>query len=195
MDARIAFGLFGLFHTMLIASYLPLSDPSLSTLSLLAVSAALVYDNLIIAVGHALSNDLLLALSKPRFFLHLLLTPQLAGAALAHFNFGLTAWICSWAMVGLGFGIEHSAHANLVIVEYRGTVRYTQRPIVPPIPAILTTVIMLALGAYYREWNLFLGSFAMFLLAAAPPSKVGPIPGQFGEVLILWGTWATIASG
>src|SRR4051794_40707878 len=80
------YSLFACLHILMLMLFLPFAvEPiSLSTLCVLFVSLALIYDNIVIAVGHKIVNDdkLFLALSRPRFILHLIGTPLLTGVAL-----------------------------------------------------------------------------------------------------------------
>jgi hypothetical protein len=172
----------GCLHLVVLVVY----TRQLFDVSLLLVSWALVYDNFCIAHGRVLhpivGPETFLLLSKPRFLMHLAFTPLLAQS-----GYGNT--LLTLALIGLGFGIDWSQPREYFVAEYWGTVRYSVRPPAPPIPAILTTLVVFGHGIKVGEWNLVCGSGAMLVLAGIPPSKVGLLPGQFGEVLIMWGMW------
>jgi hypothetical protein len=174
------YAVLGALHVLILSVCSRRFDPFLALVSL-----ALVYDNVIIACGGAINAtdpSLLLAVSKPRFWMHTGFTPLLAYSASG-------SWVATLALIGLGLALDHMEVRTYYLVEYLGTVRYSVKPAAPPLPAVLTTLIVIYEGFVSRDWSMFLGSLCMFLLAAIPPSISGPLPGQFGEVLIMWGMW------
>jgi hypothetical protein len=173
---------------------------------LLLVGAALVYDNLIIAIGRLLGEGSLLhALNWPRFLFHALLTPLLLVTAVYQAGRGGISWaagrvgqIAAW-VVALGlilFGIIHDlVGLSLSPTLYGGTLRYAAESSGPPIPAIITIVIIMVVGIFvWRQlrWPwMFVGALVMFIGAAVPPSIVGPAVGSGVEIALLAGLLAT----
>lgn len=173
---------------------------------LLLVGAALVYDNLIIASGRLLGEGPLLhALNWPRFLFHALFTPLLLVTAVYQAGRGGVGWaasqigqIAAWvvALSLITFGVIHDlVGLSLSPTVYGGTLRYAAAGSGPPIPAIITIVIIIVVGIFvWRQlrWPwMFAGALVMFIGAAVPTSLVGPAVGSGVEIALLAGLLAT----
>lgn len=168
-DARPWFGCVALTHMCLLLAYF---QPT----PIAVVSMGLVYDNLVIAFS------LGEGFNKPRFWLHTACTPLLA--------YSMTNLVVIIGLIGIGAILDiANPKREYVLVKYARTERFTQVPPSPPVAPILTTLIVLV-NAQTVEAKL--GAIIMILAAAAPQSKVGPLPGQLGEVFIAWGVWREI---
>ena len=179
---------------------------SLGLALLLLVGAALVYDNLIIAIGRLLGEgSLLQSLNWPRFLFHALFTPLLLVTAVHQAGRAGLRWASSqigqaaaW-LVALGlilFGLIHDmVGITLTPTAYGGTLRYAAAAGGPPIPAIITIIIIIIVGLLIwrpLRWPwMFVGAIIMFIGAAAPPSIVGPAVGSGVEIALLAGLLAT----
>lgn len=173
---------------------------------LLLVGAALVYDNLIIAIGRLLGEGALLeTLNWPRFLFHALFTPLLlvtavnqagrAGVGWAGSQVGqAAAWLTALGLIL--FGLWHDiVGMTLSPVTYGGTLRYVSEGSGPPIPAIITIIIIIVVGVFIwrpLRWPwMFVGALVMFVGAAIPASRVGPAVGSGVEIALLAGLLAT----
>lgn len=173
-----------------------------------AICLGLAYDNLVIAAGRAVGfGPALEALSTPRFWIHALLTPLLivAGGLMAG-RLGVR-WAASRAaavggavlvavLVAIGLA-EDVAGLELAPEKYADLVRYTNEGAGgPPIPAIVTIVVLIVLGA--AVWRtagspwLCLGSLTMF--AAAALGNAHPWLGNLGELALQASVVATLAA-
>lgn len=152
-------------------------------LIVLVAMYGLAYDNLAIATGSWLGEgELLKTLNLPRFVIHALITPLIiiyafgvarragldwAQGRLAHTLFCLFAT----GLVALG------AYTDIVRLQleperFQDTLRYANAATQgPPIPAILTIVVLMVIGVLvWRRTNwpwLFVGSVLMFVAAGA----------------------------
>jgi hypothetical protein len=187
------------------------------------ISAGLIYDNLIVALGMTIGAGALLEmLSWPRFALHALLTPFMLVAAL---QFGAAAGV-AWAhdrrsriavrvlvvsLIALGV-FENLLGLEIAPGCFDGVLRYTsnlyvthyctpdQDPLAAgglPIPSIAGNAFAFAVGfALWRRagWPwLMLGSLLMFVAAGVPVSGFGTAPANGGEVLLQVSMAATAA--
>lgn len=174
----------------------------------LIAEVGLIYDNAIIALGRVIgAGDLLAALNLPRFLIHALITPTLVLVGFYLLKRSGVLWaagraaqtiICliTTALMALGL-ISYSALQLEATAEF-GILRYHDiSGQGPPIPAIITIVLLIIFGAiiWYRvQWPwLCLAAVGMFISAAVPMSLVGPIVGSGGEVLLALGILTTEA--
>ncbi len=185
------------------------------------ISAALVYDNLIVSLGTTIgSGTMLQLLSWPRFAMHATLTPfmmiaVLQFAAAAGFSWArnlrwrIAIWILVFALIAFGV-VDHVIGLETMPACFDGVLRYTsnlhpshfctpdQFQVMgsgPPVASIVGNLMTLIVG--FSLWRragwpwLMLGSAAMFAAAAVPISGFGLAPGNGGEVLLQSATAAT----
>lgn len=172
------------------------------------ICLGLAYDNLAIAAGRPLGfGETLEAVSAPRFWIHALLTPLLivaGGLMAARLGVGWAAsrpvavagGVLVVALIAIGV-FEDIVELELAPEKYEDLVRYTNEGAGgPPIPAIVTIIVLLALGvAIWRTagvpW-LCLGSIAMFAAAAFGGSH--PWLGNLGELALQASIVATLVA-
>lgn len=153
------------------------------------VGFALTYDNAVIAAGSAIGEgDLLLALNAGRFWVHALVTPLMIWAGLAIVN-----WVRPIAFIVIGILIAVGVYIDIVTLELvpqteHGVLRYVNDAAAgPPIPAIVTILILIACGVVlFRRTRivwLLLGAVVMFVAAGAGVLWLG----NFGEAVLLTG--------
>lgn len=183
-----------LAHLALLARLLRARGPGALALTLGLPLAGMAYDGLVLGAGSALgAGPLLRALSAPRFVLHALLTPlwvvaagtlaREAGPARARTP-ALRAGLGLFAALLVALEVRHLADLDLVPVAFGDTLRYTRAtPLGPPLGALGTLAAVLVLAPLISRWILFAG-LLLLGLAAAPPSQVGPLPGNVGELLL-----------
>ena len=168
------------------------------------VIGGLFYDNLIISLGSLIGEGSLLeGLNRARFMIHALATPTLIMFALATAQRLGIGWaqkrywftvlgILTVLMIGLG---TFTDIINIALVPEwdGGTLRYVNdHSAGPPIPAVVTIVVMIVVGASLWRRNkwavLCLGSILMFIFAGAGASVL--ILSNVGELFfagsILW---------
>lgn len=174
---------------------------------LLAVLVGLVYDNVMIAAGRFIGAGVVLEqLSTWRFYFHALLTPTLIIFGLgvlkaAGFNWathkGVHSLVCLLAtlliLLGAYFDIwllhlEPKISGDLLRYTHAGGAK------IPPIPAIVTIIFLMAAGGVLwakkgEKW-LFLGSSVMFVAAGLGMGEWFFV-GNFGEVALSFGTVAS----
>jgi len=204
----ILYPLYAIAHAALLAWGIRLwpRSRSLALGLLLLVGVALVYDNLIIAVGRLIGEGSLLhTLNWPRFLFHALFTPLLLVTAVYQAGRGGVGWaagqtgqIAAWvvALSLITFGVIHDlVGINLSPTLYGGTLRYAVAGSGPPIPAIITIIIIIVVGIFvWRQMRwpwMFAGALVMFVGAAVPTSLVGPAVGSGVEITLLAGLLAT----
>ncbi len=177
---------------------------SIYTAMATAVIAGLFYDNLIIGIGSFIGEgQALQSLNAGRFVIHALVTPTLIMFAVATAQRLGIGWaqnrmafailgVLTALMIGLGVYVDIINLALEPEVE-AGTLRYINANTVgPPIPAIVTIIVMIVVGAFIwrqHKWAvLCIGAVLMFILAGAGASIL--ILSNIGEVLfagsILW---------
>ena len=172
------------------------------------VCAGLAYDNLAVAAGRLIGyGDALRAVNAPRFWIHALLTPLLVLAGVA-----LAARLGVRRAAGRAAAVTAGALALLLIVagavfdivalrlepeSYADAQRYVNADAAgPPIPAIVTILVLIALGA--AVWRtagspwLCLGAVAMFAAAAVGASHLWV--GNLGELVLQAAVVATLLS-
>lgn len=170
------------------------------TMAILAITiASLVYDNLVIGLGHLLGpGELLQSLNFPRFLAHAIFTPLLGIIGLELARNGSVDWawtrrgaISFWVLVlsAIAWGLYTDVAQLRMEPAFAGeTVRYANANAGgPPLPAltVMSLLMFAGLGLIIRHrWPwLFLGAVAMFTIAAFA-SGLG-IVANLGEVLLL----------
>jgi hypothetical protein len=162
---------------------------------LAATIIALCWDNAIVAAGATIgAGDLLMDLSIPRYVAHAVLTPLLIPIAFHAVGLRLRLWMWALTAVLIAVGVYTEVfQLHLELREYGGTVRYANAAAGPPIPAILTVLVMIGVGAmlWRREglpW-LCLGSLAMFAAAGSGVFWLG----NAGELVLIGSILLTVA--
>ncbi|WP_238006575.1 hypothetical protein KZZ52_47085 [Dactylosporangium sp. AC04546] len=163
------------------------------------VCLAVVYDNVVIALGTPLGEGTLLrSLNTGRFAAHALCTPLLIPVAVQLADrYGVrwasrtrakqAATVLTIVAIALGTWTEVVA-AELEPRTYAGALRYVDAAAAgPPIPAVVTMLVLVVAGASIwrrASWPwLFVGAVAMFAAAAGGVST--PWLGNLGEVFLL----------
>ena len=176
---------------------------------LMLIMVAITYDNAVISLGKLMGQGkVLLWLSQPRFFLHVTLTPLTILAALCQgqragmsWTYSPWAWVSIW-MISLGLVfldlITYYRDFNPVPIFFQGTLRYSNASaMVPPIPAIVTVVVIGVIGALMWvqvSWPwLFLSALVTFVGSAVPPRFVGPLLSSGTEIVLMVGFGVTEA--
>lgn len=183
-------------------------DVGLFVLVLLII--AITYDNLIVSIGRWIGpGGVLLNLSHPRFIGHVLLTPLSIVAAFKLCSQDGMEWALSpascqsaWLTVGVLITAETLSYYRKfepIPAWFQGTLRYTNSAYkIPPIPSILTTVLVGVLG--WMIWRdsgdawLFVSSVVMFLGGAVPQCIAGPVVCSGAEVVLMTGFCMTAAN-
>ncbi len=167
----------------------------------LLVIAGIIYDNLIIGFGSFIGEgELLKMLNVPRFVIHAFLTPLImifafgiarrCGVGFAQSR-GWHMTICIFAFLMVLLGIyEELFKMNLVLKVEDGTMRYKNEPSSPPIPAVMTILVAMAMGIFVwiktkKPWY-FLGTLLMFIFAPLAPKFVWA--GNLGEIFMNLGS-------
>ncbi|MDJ0742897.1 MAG: hypothetical protein QNJ32_05990 [Xenococcaceae cyanobacterium MO_167.B27] len=189
--------------------YLYTQAPCLELTLLIFIAIAVIYDNAIITMGHLIGKgNILLWLSQPRFFLHVILTPfsvlvalcqsQQAGVSWTSSpTLKLIAWLLTLTLI-LGDLFRYYKDFNPIPVWFQGTLRYTNAAASnPPIPAMITIFLVGMIGIfiwYQVHWPwLFISSLVMFTGSAIPFRLVGPAMCSGVKVFLMVGFWATEA--
>lgn len=166
-------------------------------LFVLIVVYGLAYDNFVIGLGATIGEgELLKILNTPRFWIHALFTPAMMISAFGALrmtgsNFAQSkVWhtvICvlATALISLGsyidiLNLDLFFNPDGVVARYSNGFEFMKGP---PIPAVLTIIIVVIFGAImWRnvKWPwLFVGALLMFI--AAPMASI-PIMQNIGEV-------------
>lgn len=160
------------------------------------IAAALCWDNLIIAAGSSIgAGDLLRTLSIPRYVAHAVLTPLLIIVAFGVAGLRRRAWVWILAVVLIALGVwTDLVNMSLEVREYGGTLRYAYAHATPPIPSIVTVVVLIGAGVVlWRRagvpW-LCLGALAMFGAAGSGVFWLG----NAGELVLISSILATAAT-
>ncbi len=174
------------------------SNRTIGAVLMVFILPGLIYDNLIIAVGHQMGEGTLLyQWNVPRFILHAALSPLLFVLVLefvARSGGKPRSRKIVWGAlaVGSGFAIYRGiAHANpdLVLVEAYGTLRYTARQtdFSEIVPLMLALVGFLGVGALilWRQRSpwLLLATLSVFLLNSPVPSSLRFATSNLAEVI------------
>ncbi|MDO5494539.1 MAG: phospholipid phosphatase [bacterium] len=169
----------------------------------LLVVAALVYDNLILGIGHVLGEGSLLhALSLGRYIIHALITPLLVAWALhtlrrAGFEWAQTRGFqiasigAAVALTILEYFLEVRG-LELVPQEEYGVLSYasSEPPSGPPIMVLIVALFLVVAGAmvwWKQKWPwLFIGAVIMTIGSAVEiPVESGAITNAFELVLLI----------
>jgi len=172
----------------------------------LIVVYGLAYDNLSIASGAVFGvSETTRLLNVPRYVIHALFTPGMMIAAWGILRWKGVKWagnrlwhslVCglATALILLGSYVD-ILNLTLVPNETNGVVRYVNDFHLfrgPPIPAVLTIIVVLVLGGVvWRKFKwpwMFVGALLMFFGAAAPVILLQNI----GEIAIAAGLVTTI---
>ncbi|MFW0789168.1 hypothetical protein [Gordonia sp. CPCC 205333] len=148
------------------------------------VSLGLAYDNVVVAIGPLIDyGDVLSAINVPRFWLHVFTLPLLiivGGLLVARLGVGWlttraaivvdSVMVASLVVIGV---IGELTPLDLVESDAGGATRYVNDAMYgPPIPAIVTIIVLIGLGAL--AWRaagwpwLLVGALVMFAAAAVP---------------------------
>ncbi|GAA0470596.1 hypothetical protein Aca07nite_31400 [Actinoplanes capillaceus] len=201
------FGLITVAETVLLGMVIALRRrrPDWALTLLILVLLGLIWDNAVIAMGATIGEgDTLEALSFPRYAAHGILVPLLimvgVGLARRHdvrFFTGATVpavlGTVTALLITIGIWLD-IVTLDLEPTRYADTLRYTNAAAHgPPIPAVATILILIAIGALLlaraRQPWLLAGSIAMF--AAAGAAVAGFWIGNVGELILILTIWRT----
>jgi hypothetical protein len=173
---------------------------------LVVVIGALAYDNLVIASGIVVGEgDALFAANVGRYVFHALLTPLLipVGLLLAgELGVGwarsrgvlIGGWALTGALVVMGVVLD-VARLELRLEEAQGVVRYVHAHLGPPVPAILTNVVLLVTGgAALRRGTPWMLAGAVVMFVAAGAGMAVLWVGNLGELVLAGGLVATLVA-
>lgn len=185
--------------------------PSARAITLLLPIAAVVYDNVMVALGVSIgAGPLLMALSWPRFIGHALFTPVwLVTAVLMARDLGAfgrraaavtrASWVLYALMVGVGL-VHNLVLGKLDLLANQGElVLYTNVAGIPgpPIPAVVMVLAVIAgavlVGRRSGWWWMLAGGLFMFATAAVPTDVAGFLISNSGEVVLAAALVATEA--
>ncbi|MEU0485482.1 hypothetical protein ABZ260_40675 [Streptosporangium sp. NPDC006013] len=160
-----------------------------------AVATGIAYDSAVVGAGRLIGEGPWLeALNTGRFAVHAILTPLLIvhGAVLVRRGLVVPAWGLAGVLVV--FEVVGLADLRLEPRWWSDTLRYVSVDALgPPIPALVTTVILLVVGlVLWARWRtpwLFLG--AAVLLATAGAAVALPVLGNAGEAVLIAAIAAT----
>jgi ABC-type branched-subunit amino acid transport system ATPase component/branched-subunit amino acid ABC-type transport system permease component len=163
----------------------------------LPVWVGMVYDCVILAAGNAMGHSsLLLALNRPRFWLHALFTPFLVFFAIGIGRACGIPWTIRrsrwWTALGVvlifGGSIVDIVLQHLIPEDTGDVTRYANDAVIgPPVNALVTIAVVLAVG--YGMWNRgYRGSMFQLALATlfgAAAGSQSPLLGNAAEVLFM----------
>lgn len=163
----------------------------------LPVWVGMVYDCVILAAGNAMGHSsLLLALNRPRFWLHALFTPFLVFFAIGIGQACGIPWTIRrsrwWTTLGavliFGGSIVDIVLQHLIPEDTGDVTRYANDAVIgPPVNALVTIAVVLAVG--YGMWNRgYRGSMFQLALATlfgAAAGSQSPLLGNAAEVLFM----------
>jgi len=170
---------------------------------LLAILAALFYDNLISGIGFMIgAGPVLKYLNYFRFAFHVFITPllcfivfkiaqKLKVGFLQTSIAELIVWVLIVVLIVMGF-IHDIAPMDLIPQVHLGVINYTHAELSVPIAVILINVFVI-IGSIFiwkqTGWpGLFIASITMFIIAAAIPiRKFGLLPSNAGEIILSCG--------
>lgn len=175
----------------------------------LAIAYTLSFDNFAIALGALLGEgELLRAINVPRFVIHALFTPMLiifacgaarrAGVRWTQSK-GAHALFCIVATVLIAYGAYVDIfNLRLEPARFHDVLRYANEFFVlrgPPLPAMLTVLILIAVGAalwFRARWSwLFVGAVIMLVAAGAAGSRAITLS-NLGELFLSGAVVATM---
>lgn len=201
MSAPTIFILYAAGHLSLFvcAAWLLVSRRTLATVPLMIVTAGLVYDNAMLALGGSIGvGQQLEQLSVPRYFMHAVSTPLLILTALglvqrteAHWSFALPsiglAVLIVVALVAFGFWTDMIT-LQLEPEQEGGIVSYGNANSIPVAP-IATIIILFAAAAiiWWRGGGPILLVGAVIQFAAAATAEALVFAGNLGELALLAG--------
>jgi hypothetical protein len=177
---------------------LAVRDRSFFTVLVCLVSAGLTFDNVMLAVGEQLGDgDALRVLSKPRFWVHGLLTPTLMVIALSWARAMGVGWARKrGAWLGIGgltvavmlYGLWFDVlHLDLELKDEHGILRYTYTEPTHSLPGpVITVVVLLVIGvALWRSvrWPWLLAGSAFMFIASGGGAGV-PYVANVGETVL-----------
>jgi len=169
----------------------------------LIVVYGLAYDNLAIAMGAFIGEGALTKfLNMPRYWVHALFTPtmmiasfgalRMMGSKFAQSKtWHIIICVLTTALVALGsyvdiINLTLEPQSRAGVLKYVNTFEFMKGP---PIPAVLTIIVVLIFGVMaWRGFNfkaLFIGSIIMFLMAGAAPTM--PLAQNIGEIAFATG--------
>lgn len=165
----------------------------------------LVYDNLVIGLGHLIGpGETLMALNYPRYVVHALTTPVLGMVGLylarnvaVEWAWGRKATVTFWVITvaALGWAIYTDLLLlRMELVSFAETVRYANAAANgPPLPSLasMTLLMFCGIGIFvHARWPwLFLGSLVVFTTAAFA-AGIGVVA-NLGEIAMVAGIVAT----
>lgn len=194
------------FMLLIMGGWLYLEAPSAGLGLFLIVLSAIAYDNTVVSIGRWVSSQrLLLWLSQPRFLLHIVLTPLSIVMAYdlgveghgwrAIPSVSLLIWGIALALIAYELCTYYQTFEPVLVI-HQGIHRYTNSSAcTPPIPAILTVVIIGLIGGILW-WNLAwpwlcISALIMLVGSAIPPKVVGPALCSGAEALLMLFFWIT----
>jgi hypothetical protein len=204
---NIIFLLVALVHlAIFIYGFRNISKKSWYAILVFIVVGGLVYDNIVIGLGATIGEgDLLKTLNMPRFWIHALFTPammiacfgalRMMGVKFAQSKtWHIIICILTTAMIALGsyidvLNLSLAANPDGDILKYSNTFEFMKGP---PIPAVLTILVVLIFGISAWRNNgfkpLFIGSLLMFITAGMMSM---PLAQNIGEVAFAVGLMLT----
>ncbi|WP_328467747.1 hypothetical protein OHA21_49870 [Actinoplanes sp. NBC_00393] len=204
------FGLIAVTEVVLLALVVTLrrKHPHWVLNLLILVVAALIWDNVVIAMGSTIGfGDVLHALSLPRFWTHALLVPLLimVGVGLGR-GYGLR--LLGGRAAPAAFGVltvlliaagvrEEIIALDLEPTRYADTLRYTNAASEgPPIPAIIAILVLIGIGVALQvraRWPWLLAGAAVMFVAAGAGAAVLWVS-NLGELALILTVWLTAAN-
>ncbi|TWT24760.1 hypothetical protein [Planomicrobium sp. CPCC 101110] len=149
------------------------------------VVLGLIYDNGIIALGKFIGEGALLeSLSRPRFWIHALLTPTLVLFSWGALDRAGVEWVkkapvlagavlCTLALIAIEFVLE-TVHLDLKSASEYGVVRYVSADPAtgPPVMVLLLTAVLIFSGAVLWRltgWKWMLAGSVVMVIGSAVP--------------------------
>jgi hypothetical protein len=172
------------------------------TLLLLALSlAGMIYDNLVMGLGHLVGpGATLMSLNYPRFLIHAIGTPLLGIVGLDLVRnttiewawtrrAAVSFWLLTLTMIAWGF-YNDVILLRMEPATFAETVRYTNAAVKgPPLPALTVMVLLMfcGIGVFVRtRWPWLLISPIVMFTAAAFASGLG-VASNLGELILMIG--------
>ncbi|AFY72878.1 hypothetical protein Syn7502_00744 [Synechococcus sp. PCC 7502] len=207
--AAVLFPIFTICHLVLLGWTFLLYQQShqLGLVVLMIIIVAITYDNFIVSIGRWIGEgEILLLLSQPRFFGHVLLTPL---SVIAAFSFCYQSGL-GWAsqpVIVVGVWLATLVLITAEVLTYykefkpkavwdHAILRYTNSAYkCLPVASIITTIIVGIIGGLIWQqlgfpW-LFVSSLVMFIGGAIPQKVSGAILCSGVEVILIAGFCTT----